>query len=173
MKAVILAYRSSVAKYRRIITLSPWWSEDANEIGCKSGEYGQFGYKLDARPASGAAALRHKTRVARGRRAHQQLPWCIFRQHRCRNRPPPRFRIRRMRQKRCRRDRGRNRSNGRIKHIVSGSAECARSAADVENAGGKKRVDNAGSRSAAPARSARRRAWACSRASSAATRARF
>ena len=37
-------------------------SEDANEIGCKSGEYGQFGYKVDAQRACGAVALRHKKR---------------------------------------------------------------------------------------------------------------
>ena len=41
-------------------------NEKANAICCKSGEYGQFGYKLDARPASRAAALRHKKRYATG-----------------------------------------------------------------------------------------------------------
>ena len=35
-------------------------SEDANAIGCKSGEYGRFGHKLDALRARCAAALRHK-----------------------------------------------------------------------------------------------------------------
>ena len=37
-------------------------SEDANAIGCKSGEYGRFGYKLDVLRARCAAALRHKKR---------------------------------------------------------------------------------------------------------------
>ena len=78
-------------------------NEDANPIGCKSGEDGQFGYKVDARRASGAAALRHEKRVARGRRAHQQLPRCKFR-----------------------------RIAAKIAHRrVSGSAERARSAADA------------------------------------------
>ena len=35
-------------------------SEKANPIGYAYGEYGQFGYKVDARRASGAAAVRHK-----------------------------------------------------------------------------------------------------------------
>ena len=72
-------------------------------IGYVYGEYGQFGYKVDARRASGAAALRHEKRVARGRRAHQQLPRCKFR-----------------------------RIAAKIAHRrVSGSAERARSAADA------------------------------------------
>ena len=54
-------------------------SENANAIGYAYGEYGQFGYKVDAQ--RGAAALRHKKRYATGRREHQQLPWCKFRQH--------------------------------------------------------------------------------------------
>ena len=113
MKAVILAYckqrQISMVYYFGLVV-----SENANAIGYAYGEYGQFGYKLDARPASRAVALRHKKRNATGSHDHQQLLWHDFRQHRCRNRPPPRFRIRRTRQKRCRRDRGRSRSNGRI-----------------------------------------------------------
>ena len=35
-------------------------SEKANGKGSAYGEYGQFGYKVDARRASGAVALRHK-----------------------------------------------------------------------------------------------------------------
>ena len=143
-----LSASSGVADLSIIVVLPSAAKYVARNSCC--GEYGQFGYKLDARPANRAVALRHKKRNATGSHEHQQLLWHDFRQHNCRNCPPPRFRIRRTRQKRCRRDRGRNRSNGRIK-----------------------RVDNAGSRSAAPTRSARRRAWACSRACLAATRARF
>ena len=78
-------------------------SENANAIGYAYGEYGQFGYKVDAQRACGAAALRHVKRVARGRREHQQLPWCKF-----------------------------GSIAAEIAHRrVSGSAECARSAADA------------------------------------------
>ena len=54
-------------------------NEDANAIGCKSGESGRFGYKLDARRASGAVALRQKKRNATGSHEHQQLLWHDFR----------------------------------------------------------------------------------------------
>ena len=37
-------------------------SENANAIGYAYGEYGQFGYKLDAQRASGAAAMIHYKR---------------------------------------------------------------------------------------------------------------
>ena len=40
-------------------------SEKANAIGYAYGEYGQFGYKVDAQRACGAVALRHGKRVAR------------------------------------------------------------------------------------------------------------
>ena len=77
--------------------------EDANTIGCKSGEYGQFGYKVDAQRASRAAALRHEKRVSSVRRAHQQLLGANF-----------------------------GSIAAEIAHRrVSGSAECARSAADA------------------------------------------
>ena len=42
-------------------------SENANAIGYAYGEYGQFGYKVDARRASGAAALR-QTKMRRDRK---------------------------------------------------------------------------------------------------------
>ena len=77
MKAVILAY----CKQRQISTVYYFGllvSEKCERNRLAYGEYGQFGYKVDARRASGAAALRHKTRVARGRRAHQQLPGANF-----------------------------------------------------------------------------------------------
>ena len=53
-------------------------SEDANAIGYAYGEYGQFGYKVDAQRASRAVALRHEKRVAGVRRAHPQLPGANF-----------------------------------------------------------------------------------------------
>ena len=84
-------------------------SENANAIGYAYGEYGQFGYKVDAQRASRAVALRHEKRVASVRRAHQQLPGANF-----------------------------GSIDAEIAHHrVSGSAEGARSAADataVENA---------------------------------------
>ena len=77
MKAVILAYckqrQISMVYYFGLVV-----SEKANGKGSAYGEYGQFGYKVDARRASGAAALRHEKRVAGRRREHQQLPWCKF-----------------------------------------------------------------------------------------------
>ena len=66
MKAVILAYckqrQISMVYYFGLVV-----SEKANGKGSAYGEYGQFGYKVDARRASGAVALRH-----------QQLPGANF-----------------------------------------------------------------------------------------------
>ena len=53
-------------------------SEKANGKGSAYGEYGQFGYKVDARRASGAVALRQKKRNATGSHEHQQLLWHDF-----------------------------------------------------------------------------------------------
>ena len=66
MKAVILAYckqrQISMVYYFGLVV-----SENANAIGYAYGEYGQFGYKVDARRASGAAALR-QTKMRRDRK---------------------------------------------------------------------------------------------------------
>ena len=40
-------------------------SEMRTQFGYAYGEYGQFGYKVDAQRACGAVALRHGKRVAR------------------------------------------------------------------------------------------------------------
>ena len=90
MKAVILAYckqrQISMVYYFGLVV-----SEKANGKGSAYGEYGQFGYKVDARRASGAVALRHKKRNATGSHEHQQLLWHDFRQHRCRKLPTAAF----------------------------------------------------------------------------------
>ena len=64
MKAVILAY----CKQRQNIDgllLRTRGQRKCDRIGYAYGEYGQFGYKVDAQRASRAAALKHEKRVAR------------------------------------------------------------------------------------------------------------
>ena len=64
MKAVILAY----CKQRQNIDgllLRTRRQRKSEAIGYAYGEYGQFGYKVDAQRASRAAALRQGKRVAR------------------------------------------------------------------------------------------------------------
>ena len=78
-------------------------SEDANEIGRKNGEYGQFGYKVDAQRACGAVALRRKKSVATGM----------------------------LNTSSCRDANFGSIAAETARRRVSGSAECARSAADA------------------------------------------